>query len=158
MESDRQTTFRFLAEPTDVNFGGKVHGGAVMKWLDQTAYACAAGWSKAYCVTVFVSGIHFLQPIFIGNMVEINARVIYTGHSSIHIALEVKSRAPTDDEYVVNTHCNMVFVALDSEGRKIKVPKWEPVSEKDKTEEKYALELKEVYTQFENVTKKLTNH
>ena len=34
-----ETTFRFLAEPTSVNFGGKVHGGALMKWIDETAYA-----------------------------------------------------------------------------------------------------------------------
>ena len=40
-----KVVFRFLAEPTDVNFGGKVHGGAVMKWIDQAGYACAAGWS-----------------------------------------------------------------------------------------------------------------
>ena len=35
-------TFQFLAEPTDINFGGNVHGGKVMKWIDQAAYACAA--------------------------------------------------------------------------------------------------------------------
>ena len=40
-----ETTFRFLAEPTSVNFGGKVHGGALMKWIDETAYACSAVWS-----------------------------------------------------------------------------------------------------------------
>jgi hypothetical protein len=49
------TTLRFLAEPAHVNFGGKVHGGAVMKWIDQAGYACAAGWSGSYCVIVFVA-------------------------------------------------------------------------------------------------------
>ncbi len=43
--------FRFLAEPIHVNFGGKVHGGMVMKWMDQAGYACAAAWSGKYCVT-----------------------------------------------------------------------------------------------------------
>ena len=41
---DRELTLRFLAEPADQNFGGKVHGGAVMKWIDLAAYGCAAGW------------------------------------------------------------------------------------------------------------------
>jgi acyl-CoA hydrolase len=50
--ASRSITLRFLAEPTDVNFGGKVHGGAVMKWIDQAGYACAVGWSGYYCVTV----------------------------------------------------------------------------------------------------------
>ena len=59
----RNLTLRFLAEPTDVNFGGKVHGGIVMKWIDQAGYACATQWSGNYCVTVYVGGIRFLKPI-----------------------------------------------------------------------------------------------
>ena len=42
-----QTTLRFLAAPTDVNWGGKTHGGTVMRWIDEAAYVCAAGWSAA---------------------------------------------------------------------------------------------------------------
>ena len=38
---DREVKFCFLAQPTDVNFGGKVHGGIVMKWIDQTVYSAA---------------------------------------------------------------------------------------------------------------------
>ena len=37
---------RFLAAPTDVNFGGKVHGGTVMRWIDDAAYVCATGWAR----------------------------------------------------------------------------------------------------------------
>ena len=55
-------TLRFLAEPSDVNFGGNVHGGNVMKWIDHAGYTCAANWSSAYCVTVYVGGIRFLKP------------------------------------------------------------------------------------------------
>ena len=54
VEDKRITVFRFLAEPTHVNFGGKVHGGIVMKWIDQAGYACATHWSGSYCVTVYV--------------------------------------------------------------------------------------------------------
>ena len=43
MTPPRELTLQFLAEPADVNFGGKVHGGMVMKWIDQAGYACAAG-------------------------------------------------------------------------------------------------------------------
>ena len=79
------TTFRFLAEPTDVNFGGNVHGGIVMKWIDQAAYACAAQWSKCYCVTVSANGIRFIKPIKVGQLVEITASLVHTGASSMHI-------------------------------------------------------------------------
>ena len=87
-----KTTFQFISEPTDVNFGGKVHGGAVMKWIDQTAYACASSWSESYCVTVYVGGIRFYKPINIGDLVKIDASVIYTGKTSIHIAVDVFSK------------------------------------------------------------------
>ena len=39
--SPQKTSFQFISEPSDVNFGGKVHGGSVMKWIDQAAYTCA---------------------------------------------------------------------------------------------------------------------
>ena len=77
--TERSLTLRFLAEPADVNFGGKVHGGAVMKWIDLSAYGCAAGWSGKYCITAYVGGMHFVKPILVGNIVEVEAKVIYTG-------------------------------------------------------------------------------
>ncbi|MGF1566363.1 MAG: hotdog domain-containing protein [Flavobacteriales bacterium] len=52
--------FQFISEPTDVNFGGKVHGGVAMKWIDQTAYTCARTWAESYCVTVYVGGYPLL--------------------------------------------------------------------------------------------------
>ena len=55
--TQHEVTLRFLAEPTDVNYGGKVHGGAVMKWIDQAGYAAAVAWSGHCCVTVAVGGI-----------------------------------------------------------------------------------------------------
>ena len=74
-------TLRFLAEPSTVNFGGKVHGGTVMKWIDEAGYACATSWAKRYCVTVYVGGIRFHRPIMIGDLVEVEARLACTGKS-----------------------------------------------------------------------------
>lgn len=134
-------TFSFLAEPTDVNFGGKVHGGAVMKWIDQAGYACAVGWSGGYCVTVYVGGIRFLQPIVIGDLVEVRAKIIYTGNTSMHIAIDVYSRNPKDDKWKHNTHCVIVFVCLDATGKATSVPKWIPQTETQIELEKYAQKL-----------------
>jgi len=88
------TTLRFLAEPAHVNFGGKVHGGAVMKWIDQAGYACAAGWSGSYCVTAYVGGIQFMRPIQVGELVEVRAQVAYTGRTSVHVAIDVHAGDP----------------------------------------------------------------
>jgi acyl-CoA hydrolase len=133
-----------LAEPTDVNFEGKVHGGAVMKWIDQAGYACAAGWSGQYCVTVYVSGIGFRRPVPIGNMVEVHAKLIYTGETSMHIAVDVSAGEPKGYLYAQTTHCIIVFVAVDDKGAPVEIEHWEPETEEDVALEQYAKRLVEL--------------
>ena len=135
----REITLRFLAEPGDVNFGGKVHGGAVMKWIDQAGYACAVSWSGHYCVTVYVGGICFLHPILIGHLVEVTAKVIHTGRTSMHIALLVRAGDPRIGDLTETTHCTMVFVAVSSTGASVPVHRWMPVTAEDKALENQAL-------------------
>lgn len=142
-------TFQFVSEPSDVNFGGKVHGGAVMKWIDQTAYACAATWAEGYCVTVYVGGIRFYKPIQIGDLVKIMARVIYTGTSSIHIAVDVYSRKITDPKFIKTTHCVIVFVAVDENGNPRKTKQWVPDTDREKHMEQYAIRLMQLRKDIE---------
>lgn len=137
----RDITLRFLAEPTDVNFGGKVHGGAVMKWIDQAGYACAVGWSGSYSVTVYIGGIRFYKPIFIGQIVEVNAMVVHTGTSSMHIAVDVSATDPKTGARKRTTRCLIVFVAVDAGGDTVTVPSWTPVSEADRRFEQYAIHM-----------------
>ena len=141
---DRELALRFLAEPTDVNFGGKVHGGMVMKWIDQAAYACATGWSGHYCVTVYVGGIRFYKPIFIGALVEVRAKIIYTGTTSMHLAVDVWSRDPRRQELTKTTHCVIIFVALDDASNPTPVPEWKPIEANDIALEQYAKKLMEL--------------
>ena len=144
---NKPITFQFISEPSDVNYGGNVHGGSVMKWIDQAGYACATTWSGNYSVTVYVGGIRFYEPIKIGEIVKVEARVIYTGSSSMHISINVFSRnlkQPTfDKKHIVslflwrltkteknsrfqngyrnpmkiNSRNNMLFVSWNSEHR-----------------------------------------
>lgn len=121
-------TLRFLAEPTDVNFGGKIFGGSVMKWIDHAGYTCAVNWSHSYCVTAYVGGIQFLRPILVGDLVELKAEIMHTGTTSMHISIGVYARDPMVDEQRFTTHCILVFVALDSEGQPIPVPAFTPAT------------------------------
>src|SRR5690625_3268545 len=132
---------QFISEPSDVNFGGKVHGGSVMKWIDQTGYACASNWSGKYCVTVYVGGIRFYRPISIGALVRVEAKVIYTGKTSMHIAVDVKSKKITENEFLKTSHCVIVFVAVGKEGKPQEVPCWNPETEEEKKMEDYAKRL-----------------
>ncbi|MGR5238534.1 acyl-CoA thioesterase [Vibrio alfacsensis] len=137
----RSITLRFLAEPGDVNFGGKVHGGAVMKWIDLAAYACSAAWSGKYCITAYAGGIRFVAPIHVGNLVEVSAKVIYTGRSSMHIAIDVQASDPKEMKNRLTTHCIVIMVAVDENGKPTDVPKWVPDSEEDKALEQSAIRL-----------------
>jgi len=149
----RELTLRFLAEPTDVNFGGKVHGGAVMKWIDQAGYACASAWSGAYCVTVYVGGIRFYKPVRIGDLVEVHARVIYTGNTSMHIAVDVCSGDARKAEMTQTTHCIIVFVAMDENGKPQTVSQWQALSDDDRALEDYAKKLMALRSEIENEMK-----
>lgn len=147
-----EVTFRFLAQPTDVNFGGKVHGGMVMKWIDQAGYACAVGWSGAYCVTASVSGIQFVKPILIGDLVSVRARLIHTGTSSMHMSVDVLARDLRTSEQRLATSCVMVFVALDSpDGKPTPVPHWEPRDDAERRLQVQAKQLMELSKNMEQL-------
>jgi acyl-CoA hydrolase len=132
-----------------VNFGGKVHGGAVMKWIDQAGYACAVGWSGHYCVTIFVGGIRFLRPILIGHLVEVSARIIHTGRTSMHIAIEVRSGDLREGGLSETTRCTMIFVAVSSTGGPVPVHPWMPATAEDVAMENYALRQMELRSAME---------
>jgi len=147
----RELTMRFLAEPSDVNYGGKVHGGTVMKWIDQAGYAAAVGWSGRYSVTVAVGGIRFIAPVRIGDLVTVTAKLVHTGTSSMHFSVEVTARdpgfadAPDGGTERLCTHCVIVFAALDRpEGRPSPVPAWTPASEEDRRLAEYARRVMEL--------------
>ncbi|MCF7221179.1 acyl-CoA thioesterase [Marilutibacter chinensis] len=146
----RELTLRFLAEPTDVNYGGKVHGGVVMKWIDQAGYAAAVGWSGRYSVTVAVGGIRFVSPIRTSDLVTVRTKLVHTGTTSMHFAVDVMARDPGVNAAEAGrarlcTHCVIVFVALDGvEGQPTPVPPWVPVSDDDRRLAEYALKVMEL--------------
>lgn len=144
-----QVEFRFLAEPTHVNFGGKVHGGMVMKWIDQAAYACAARWSGLYCVTVSVGTIRFRQPILVGHLVELVARVVHTGTTSMHIFVQVRSGDSKAEQLTETNHCIISFVALDEQAKPAAVPPYQAVTAEELFLEQYAIQMKQFSQQVE---------
>ena len=107
----------FLAQTTDVNYRGTVHGGKVMKWIDEAGYALAA----QYCVTKFVDDIEFKKPISIGDLVTVTATVVRLGSTSIRMHVTVASENLVEAKHKDNCACDIVFVALDESGQKIPI-------------------------------------
>ena len=119
-------TLRFLAAPTDVNWGGKVHGGYVMDWIHQAARLVAERWHGGPAVAVYGGGVRFFHPQFVGDLVEVEAQLLYTGFSSMHVSIHVRSGNPRTGELRTTTHCTMVYVAVDADGAKTPVRSWNP--------------------------------
>jgi acyl-CoA hydrolase len=140
-----RTVLRFLAAPTDVNWGGKVHGGIVMRWIDEAAHVLATQWTgSAANVAVYAGGVRFYRPLRIGHLVEVEARLLLTGTSSMHISVHVRSGDPATGELALTTHSLIVFVPLDADGRALPARPWHPVSDEDAALRDHALELMEL--------------
>jgi acyl-CoA hydrolase len=100
----------------------------------------AIGWSANICVTVHVGGIRFVRPISVGNLIEVRARLIHTGRSSMHVAVDVLASDPREGEFAQATHCILGYVAVDERGRPVPIPAWQPVSEDDLALQQHAIE------------------
>ena len=119
--SEKKMKMSFLAEPNDANYRGNVHGGKVMKWIDEIGYALSIKYTKKYCVTKFVDDIEFLKPINIGDLVKLDAEIIKIGVSSLRIKIIVNSENLIENSTKKNCECFIVVVAIDEHGNKIKI-------------------------------------
>lgn len=87
-----QTTITELMIPSYANFGGKIHGGILLSLMDKVAYACASKHAGAYCVTVSVDKVEFLQPVEVGELVSLHASVNHVGRTSLVVGIRVEAQ------------------------------------------------------------------
>ena len=142
---------RFLAQPSDVNWGGSVHGGTVMRWIDEAAQACATGWTRRPTVGVYAGGIHFHRPIAIGSLVEVESRVISTGPHSLHVATHVRSAPVTGGEAALTTQCMTIAVCPDEHGAAGAVAPIPLVSDEDVRLDRHARALVAMRAELEAI-------
>jgi len=123
---NHQLTMTVLMTPDMANFTGNVHGGTILKLLDQVAYACAARYAGRYVVTLSVDQVNFLQPIHVGELVNFLAAVNYAGTTSMEIGIKVVAE---DIRSKVVRHANSCFftmVAMDDNRKPVAVPPLTP--------------------------------
>jgi acyl-CoA hydrolase len=126
MEQDEQhkrLTMTVLMTPDTANFAGNVHGGHILKMLDQVAYACASRYSGRYVVTVSVDQVMFRERIHVGELVNFQASINHTGTSSMEVGIRVTSEdiRTREERHVLTSYFTMV--AVNDEGLPIKVPR-----------------------------------
>ncbi len=123
-----QLSMTVLMTPDMANFSGKVHGGSILKLLDQVAYACASRYAGRYVVTMSVDQVTFRQPIHVGELVTFMACINFTGNSSMEVGIKVIAE---DIRNKIVRHVNSCFftmIAVDDEGKPVKVPMLIPAS------------------------------
>lgn len=116
-----------LMTPDMANFSGNVHGGSILKLLDQVAFACASRYAGQYVVTLSVDQVTFKQPIHVGELVTFLAAVNYTGTSSMEVGIKVIAENVTSGIARHTNSCYFTMVAI-KDGKPIAVPPLQPSS------------------------------
>jgi acyl-CoA hydrolase len=106
--------------PSDANPAGNVFGGEILKHIDMVAGIVAQRHSQSNAVTVSMDSVNFIKPVFVGNVLKLNARINYVHNSSMEI--EVKAEAMTGIRTITGT-AFVTFVALDKNGKPTHVPR-----------------------------------
>ncbi len=115
-------TMTMLMTPGMANFSGNVHGGNLLKILDQVAYTCAARYCGKYAVTLSVDQVHFKEAIKIGELVTFYASVNYVGKTSMEVGVKVVAEDIQTHTKRHTNSCYFTMVAVDESGKPCKVP------------------------------------
>lgn len=117
-----------LMTPDMANFAGNVHGGTILKLLDQAAYACASRYSGCYVVTLSVDQVMFRQPIHVGELVTFLASINHTGNTSMEVGIKVITENIRERIVRHANSCYFTMVAVDADGKATKVPPFQPTN------------------------------
>ncbi len=123
-----QLSMTVLMTPDTANFSGNVHGGTILKLLDQVAYACASRYAGRYVVTLTVDQVMFRQPIHVGELVTFLASVNHTGTSSMEVGIKVIAENIRTREVRHVNSCFFTMVALGEDKKPESVMPLRPVT------------------------------
>lgn len=127
---DRKSLFMtVLMTPDMANFSGKVHGGTLLKLLDQVAYSCASRYAGTYVVTLSVDRVLFRDAIGVGELVSFEATVNYTGRTSLEVGIDVYTENIRDGHRRHTNSSYFTMVAVDDSGLPVVVPPLVPATE-----------------------------
>lgn len=121
-----------IMSPNMANFHGNVHGGHLLKLLDEAAYACAVRYCGKYAVTLSVDDVLFRQPIHVGELVTFYASVNYVGRTSMEIGIKVTAEDLATQTLRHTNTCYFTMIALDENGKPCSVSPLSPETDKEK--------------------------
>ena len=138
--SASRVTLSQLMHPEHANLLGSVHGGWIMKLVDEAGALACMRHAQKKVVTIAIDSMTFRQPIRIGDLVILNAEVSYTGRTSLEAEVQVLAENPITGERTHTNTAYLVYVALDDHGRPSPVPPLILETEQEKQRMEQAME------------------
>ena len=121
--TDSQVTISRLMEPGDANLLGNVHGGVLMKLIDEVGGIAAARHAQRPVVTVAIDSVTFISPIRVGDLVVLTAALTWVGRTSMEVQVRVEAEKIVTGERQHTNSAYVVYVALDDDSRPTEVPR-----------------------------------
>ena len=134
---------RFRVQPNHANNNDTLHGGNLMKWLDEVGAMSAMRFAGETCVTARVNELDFERPIGIGDTALVEAFVYDAGRTSVHVGLRAWREEPRSGEMERTTESSFTFVAIDQDGSAVPVPALTVESDRGRELQARMLEVKD---------------
>ena len=144
-----ELTMTVLMTPDMANFSGNVHGGTLLKYLDEVAYACASRYAGCYVVTLSVDQVIFREPVHVGELVTFLATVKYTSRTSMEIGIKVITENIQERSVRHTNSCFFTMVAVDGDRRPVVVPPREPHTPDEKRRFAQAAQRRKIREELE---------
>lgn len=138
--AESSVTLAQIMLPEDTNPAGNVHGGTIMKLVDNAAFVAASRHCRMNVVTVSMDSMDFHSPVYLGDLLFLKASINMTGKSSIEVGVRVESEDTITGEVRHTGSAYLTFVALDHHGRPAPVPPVIPETSEEKRRYREACE------------------
>ncbi len=120
--SDSKVVMTELVLPSHTNALGSIFGGIVMSWIDIAAAIAAQRHSRKSVVTASIDSLEFVNPVYLGWVVNLNAQVNFVSRTSMEVGVRVDAENPQTGEVFHTASAYLTFVALDSHGKPTPIP------------------------------------
>lgn len=142
-------TMAHMMLPQHANPAGNVHGGVIMKFIDDAAGVVAAKHARTNTVTASIDRLDFHRPVLIGNLLILKASLNATGRTSMEIGVRVEAEDLLTGKTTHIASAYLTFVSLNAEGRPSPVTPWIPATPDGTRRAREALQRRESYRQLQ---------
>ncbi len=120
---DSEIVLNYFMMPEHANPLGNVHGGIIMKMVDEAGGICAMRHAQHPAVTIAMDSMTFYSPVHVGDLVMLKASLNYVGNTSMEVGVKVVAENPITGECTHTNSAYLVYVALGEDGKPTRVPK-----------------------------------